>query len=304
MQEPGLNNRSGTIMEAFIINGVAFYQVRLPPGVGNPAERWLKVKATKVEAMSPLWDLDITAVHSQLRWGEVEQKLIFIDSEGQHREFRLELPLNFPLGNDAERVGTEATAWREWPLLLYFHGAGGESFYGNTKKSLHSAGLQYAAANFVVVSPMCSWDYRQIPGSWVNELVQTLRASEWIDDKRIYATGQSTGGMSTLEVSAARPDLYAAIAPVAAWHREERTEQIAEQLCRTPVLAIHSSKDETSPKAVEEPLWEALQRIGDHYDGSLLQVELGDHSHCSMFERAFCDDVFVYEWLLRFVKNS
>ena len=109
--------------------------------------------------------------------------------------------------------------------------------------------------------------------------------------------------MSTLEVSAARPDLYAAIAPVAAWHHEERTELIAEQLCRTPVLAIHSSKDNTSPKAVEEPLWEALQRIGDHYDGSLLQVELGDHSHCSMFERAFCDDTFVYEWLLRFVKR-
>ena len=43
--------------------------------------------------------------------------------------------------------------------------------------------------------------------------VVSHRSAEWVDHRRIYVTGCSMGGMSTWEVGAMRPDLFAAIAP-------------------------------------------------------------------------------------------
>ena len=228
---------------------------------------------------------------------------MFRDSEGKRRNFRIQLPLHFPMGQETGQA-SDAEEYPAWPLILYFHGAGSASLYSNSKKSLRSPGLQYAATHFVVVSPMCDWKWREQPGPWVNELAHALRAADWIDPNRIYATGFSMGGMSTWEVAADQPDLYAAIAPVAAHHQENRTTTIAEKLCRTPVLVLHSTTDKTCPQQPEEPLWRALEEYAERTGGdSLLQVELAAQEHCGMFEKAFCDDTTLYEWLLRFARS-
>merc|ERR1719265_3124156 len=91
-------------------------------------------------------------------------------------------------------------------------------------------GLRFAAAEFVVIAPECAWSWTQVPHGWVSELVETFRACQWIDSNRIYLTGCSMGGMGTWMIGAQRPDLFAAVAPVASYHKSEYREFIAHRL--------------------------------------------------------------------------
>jgi len=134
-----------------------------------------------------------------------------------------------------------------------------------------------------------------VPKRWVTELVDVLRAAWWVDPNRIYLTGCSMGGMSTWELGAQRPDLFAAIAPVAAHHNAERTAYIAKQLRQTPIFVVHSLYDETCPSTKEEPLWNRLLQESNRW----LQLNLAhDIDHCEMYERTYCDAPRLYEWLL------
>merc|ERR1712048_1083354 len=99
--------------------------------------------------------------------------------------------LHLPIGFTQEAQGRPVA----WPLLVYMHGTGGGTFFAHSKKSLQSEGLQFAARNFVVASPVCEWTWQQSPSPWVEDLVRTLRAAEWVDHQRVYLTGCSMGGM-------------------------------------------------------------------------------------------------------------
>ena len=49
-----------------------------------------------------------------------------------------------------------------------------------------------------------------------------------------------------------------------------------------------------------EPLWHKLKAAS-----AKLRVQIApDLCHGSMFERAYCDDATLYEWLLRFVSGA
>jgi len=260
------------------------YHVRLRDGAVK------SVAGTKVMPRSRCWDLDVGLSSSWLQWRK-EQTCLFIDSQGIHRRYSVHLPLNF---SQANRV-TKGKSQCAWPMILYLHGSGGSSFFTHSKKTLRSNGLQFAASQFVVVSPSCDWTWREIPRPWIVELVNTLRAAHWIDHRRIYLTGCSMGGMSTWEVAAARPDIFAAIAPVAGYHQPEREDVIARSIGDKPVFIVHSMQDETCPGRLEEPLWNKLREQGNR---QMVINQAPAIDHCSMYERTYCDDTKLYNWLL------
>lgn len=277
-----LNGQVGTVDD--IDHAQSRYCVKLRDGAIK------SVKGDKVQPQSRLWFLDLRASCSSLQW-RYEQECTFVGSDGHHHQFRLHLPLEFEATN--REPGGSAAA-RAWPLIVYLHGNGGGSFLISSKRALRTVGLQFAASRFVVVSPVCDWGWREIPRQWVTELVTELRAAGWIDHRRVYLTGCSMGGMSTWELGAARPDLYAAIAPVAAHHQADRTEHIASRLRDMPVLAAHSNADGTCPLQAEEPLWFQLAQRGNRK----LHVSIGSFDHISMFDRSYCESTVLYEWLL------
>jgi len=126
----------------------------------------------------------------------------------------------------------------EWPLILYFHGAGANS---GTVESIRSNGLSKKLEKeenfpFIVVSPhfptaignpVLNMTYAVDRDEEVNlddisatletviALVDHVALTHRVDKTRIYATGLSQGGYATWFIATAYPERFAAIAPVA-----------------------------------------------------------------------------------------
>mmetsp|Transcript_101045 Transcript_101045/g.324544 ORF Transcript_101045/g.324544 Transcript_101045/m.324544 type:complete len:644 (-) Transcript_101045:127-2058(-) len=280
-----LNGQVGTI-DMVGPPSLCKYHVKLQDGTTKI------VKATKLIAKSRLWDLDTTLCPGAcLRW-RGEQRCLFVDSTGHTRKYAMHLPLNF---SEKQKQLSGSGKMRTWPMLLYLHGTGGSSFFGHSKKATKSIGMNHVAEHFFVVSPECDWIWKDRPGAWVTELVLEMRAAVWVDPTRIYLAGCSMGGMSTWEVGAERADLYAAMAPVAAHHEDDRTQHIASRLTNMPIHVVHARSDETCLMRKEEPLWSLLYLNNPRFQLSLAPFV----DHCSMFEKALCDDTMIYKWLLQ-----
>jgi len=243
----------------------------------------LDVKPINLKPRCRLWEISNPS-YSRLTWRK-EEKCLFIDSEGSHWYYYLHLPMGFDL--------TTLPTPKAWPLLVYLHGTGGGSFFTYSKVSLNTVGLQFAAANFIVVSPKCEWDWRASPSRWCLELIKTLRAAEWVDHQRVYLTGCSMGGMGTWEVGASAPDVFAALAPVAAHHKEKMAGYISQQLRNVPILTIYSDIDETCPLVREAPLYFLFR---NHFDFNQRNYSV---DHTKIHEDAYCNSDSFYHWLLK-----
>ena len=216
-----------------------------------------------------------------------EHRCRFADSGGTLRCFRLYLPSAFSM------VG------RAWPVLLFLHGSAGgtlmaEKIGNYTRKSASSLGMRFVASHFVTVTPECDWSWKDEPGPWVVELVEQLSAATWCDATRVYATGVSMGGMGCWEVCTAAPELFAAIAPVAAYHKAERRHMIADALTRTPIFAVHSPSDECCKFRTESRLWGELRLRGN--PPTLQDNITGPHG--STWWQAYDADTLLWDFLL------
>lgn len=255
------------------------------------------VLASEVLSRCRLLDLDPSApLAPTLRRKIQERRCTFLDSRGLREAFSVHFPPRLQAALSARRDGaTEPLS--KWPLLMYMHGAGGGAFFADGIKQIHTAGMRFAAEEFIVVSPHCHWRWKEQPKPWVTELVLALRAASWVDPSRIYLTGCSMGGMGCWELGAARPDLYAGLAPVAAHHNAQHTERLASQLRGLPIFVAHSRDDETCAFEKEEPLWRRLREFGNER----LQVNvISGAKHYFVYERTYCDTIALYAWLLSF----
>jgi len=290
-----LNGKVGTIMDGGLrtsaTSDVLRYMVRLANGFEK------SVKGMNLKPRSRLWDLGkaLSAGRkpTHLQWRD-EHRCVFIDGSGQHRRFDLHLPLNFELQFSH---GQEATAW---PLLVYMHGAGGGTFFTHSKKSLKFTGMQYAARTFVVVTPRCEWTWKGSPSEWVIELIGAWRALEWIDYRRLYLTGCSMGGMGVWELAMQKPELFAAISPVAAHHKKEMTPLIAHRLRSLPIYAVHDSTDGTCPFPPEQELWQLLRDKGNR---DVHELVTSGVDHCKIHEHAYCNTADLYHCFLQHTRG-
>lgn len=154
---------------------------------------------------------------------------------------------------------------KAYPLVLVLHGAG-ERGEDNEKQLTHGSKLFIDSAvrvNFpaIVIFPQCpedeywasvkidrertpmtlDFDYTRPmtrPLSSVMELMDDLGKNEAIDDRRIYITGLSMGGMGTFEAVHRYPEMFAAAMPICGGGDEERYQK-----SRTPFWVFHGSID-------------------------------------------------------------
>ena len=209
--------------------------------------------------------------------------------------------IRFPSGFHSKRVAQTSgrpcagVGSSGWPLLVYLHGSDGRALFNYSKKSLLTQGLQFAADSFVVISPECDWKWKESPKPWIYDLIAAFRVADWIDHRRIYLTGYSLGGMGVWEVAAQVPHVFAAIVPVAAYHKPGHEGHIARSLVKMPILPAHGTLDSCCRISDEIPLWTAIEQQG-HVGIQCLQFPGKDHD---VFVEAYCLTTQLYTWMLR-----
>ncbi len=164
------------------------------------------------------------------------------------------------------------------PLLIFLHGAGG---VGNDigRIKAQPLGVLRGIAKFgkgpcIVVAPQCLGKTKEGErGTWMPEdldlLLQHLKATLPVDEKRIYLTGNSMGGYGSWAWGAHRPEHFAAIAPVVGGLGPGGPKDVtpdleawAENLARVPVYAFAGGKDTVVPAERSERMIAAIRKAG------------------------------------------
>ncbi|MGN6820926.1 MAG: prolyl oligopeptidase family serine peptidase [Sphingomonas sp.] len=192
--------------------------------------------------------------------------------------------------------GYSADATQKWPLVIFLHGSGerGTDIDVVKKNGPPKIIAQHAGSPFILVSPQLEagpdgsrWDSAKL-----DALLVDLRRHYRIDPSRIYLTGLSLGGYATWDWALKRPDLFAAIVPVAA-----NSENKAADLCvlkDMPIWAFHGDQDD-----VVDPLQGfAIVKAVDACKGSVRpRMTIYPQMTHGSWEPAY-DDPAMWRWLL------
>ncbi len=152
---------------------------------------------------------------------------------------------------------------KKLPLIIQLHGAGER---GNGKEELDRVDVHGFSKLLITdnthecicVMPQCPensfWAARV---ESILKFIEQLKKEFNIDEKRIYLTGLSMGGFGTWYTAMAKPELFAAIAPVCgggmAWNAG---------VLNMPVWAFHGAIDSTVSPSQSDEMVESLKKCG------------------------------------------
>ena len=178
---------------------------------------------------------------------------------------------------------------RLWPLLLAMHGGPGRSPEDGKRgaSNMRNAWVKVAGeAGWVVVSPAMSHVYvhgQPTPDRLAYEILKTTQMEAVldsvsrrvrIDPNAIVSTGVSLGANFSIGYAAARPDRFAAIAPVSS--EGEFREPLLRNLAHTPMFAVSGARDRNI-RTIDGP--RAMNRILEDFDYDVTYRELADRGH-------------------------
>ncbi|MBT5074381.1 MAG: prolyl oligopeptidase family serine peptidase [Kordiimonadaceae bacterium] len=233
--------------------------------------------------------------------------------------------LNRTLNHDGEErlyqvyVPADYTADKNWPVILFLHGAGEEGKDGLMQTAV---GLGHAVRKYVDRFPaIIVFPQSRRPGGWIStETPLALKAlaqthDEFSTDKdRVYLTGLSNGGFGSWSIAYNNTDQFAAVMvicgylsardiareipadrkfPMAVPGAEQDTyETLAEKLKDKPVWIYHGDADSVVSVRGARGIYAALKARGApaHY------TELPGIDHNS-WDAAYSSEEAV-EWLL------
>lgn len=177
------------------------------------------------------------------------------------------------------------------PLIIQLHGAGerGRGKEDLEKVDVHgfSKYLKTAEHKCIVVMPQCPADtFWAARVESIIKFIGQLTEEFNVDTDRIYLTGLSMGGYGTWYTSMARPDLFAAIAPVCgggmAWNAH---------MLKMPVWAFHGADDPTVSVTQSDEMVAKLKEAG----ADVTYTRLDGVGH-NVWEYAYNKELI--EWLL------
>lgn len=153
---------------------------------------------------------------------------------------------------------------QRWPVLIFLHGSGerGDDLAQVTKWGPPHVLAHHPGTPMLVLSPQlqadADWDVAKL-----DRLLADVRRQYRVDPSRIYLTGLSLGGIATWRWALARPDLFAAVAPVAARRAmDASTPAGGADACRIaalPIWAFHGDDDGAVPPMGNFQMVEAVR---------------------------------------------
>lgn len=188
--------------------------------------------------------------------------------------------------------GYLASGEERWPLMIFLHGSGER---GDDLAKVKVHGPPQIVANhpgfpFVVLSPQLPAD-QDWDTATLERMLARVQATLRIDPSRLYLTGLSRGGHATWRWAKERPELFAAVAPVAG-------RGVVEGACRlagVPLWAFHGDRDDVVEPSGSFAMVDAIRQC----DGATPRPRLtiySDLGHNS-WDPAY-DDPALYLWLL------
>ena len=177
------------------------------------------------------------------------------------------------------------------PLIVQLHGAGergcGKEDLDRVDVHGFSSYLKTADHKCIVIMPQCPLDTFWVARiESVVEFIEQLIKEYNVDEDRVYLTGISMGGYGTWFTAMARPDMFAAIAPVCgggmAWNAG---------MLHMPVWAFHGSDDTVVSVTQSDEMVTELQKLGA--DVTYTRIEGAGHN---VWDCAYNKELF--EWLL------
>ena len=185
--------------------------------------------------------------------------------------------------------GYDADPDRDWPLLLFLHGAGerGDSL---AVVAVHGPLKERAAGRdlpFVIVAPQVPTGSRWTVGR-VAAALDAAIAQYRIDESRVYLTGLSMGGFGTWEAIMRMPERFAAAVPICGGGLPLGIEAARD----VPVWAFHGAMDPVVPIEMSVGMVRTLRNAG----GDVRFTVYPDAGHDSWSEAYASDDL--YTWLL------
>lgn len=177
------------------------------------------------------------------------------------------------------------------PLMVQLHGIGerGEGKEDLTKVEIHGLAhyLKENEHECIFVMPQCP-----LNNFWATRVESIIKFIEQIikefdiDEDRVYLTGLSMGGYGTWFTAMARPDLFAAIAPICGGGMAYNADVL-----KMPVWAFHGADDNIVSPIHSDEMVEKLRGCNSdvkytRYNG------VGHNSWCLAYNRELID------WLL------
>jgi predicted peptidase len=219
----------------------------------------------------------------------VQQPRVF--SKEITRTVRLEYLLFLPKGCSAQSD-------RQWPLILFLHGAGerGTNVWLVATHGPPKIVRSQPDFGFIVVSPQCPSGT-----TWSNDallaLLDQIMAEYPVDPTRVYLTGLSMGGYGTWSLGLERPDRFAAIVPICGGGDPIRVrladgKRIA-AIKSLGVWAFHGGKDPVVRLAESERMVTTLKGMNCSDVQLTVYPEAGHDSWTETYANPK-----LYEWLL------
>lgn len=200
---------------------------------------------------------------------------------------------------------------RKWPVVLFLHGLGER---GNDGERQTQEGIGPAIRKdpdrypAIVVMPQCRrgvwWNDPQMERLVFEALERSVEEFNG-DPGRLYLTGLSMGGYSTLYFGAKYPNKFAALVPVCGGVvpprelREADPEslgnrylEVATRIGKTPTWIFHGADDHRVPVSESRKIFQALQEVG----GEVNYTEYEGVGHNS-WDRAYSEPGLL-PWLL------
>jgi predicted peptidase len=177
------------------------------------------------------------------------------------------------------------------PLIIQLHGAGERGNGGEELAAVDVHGLSKlmhgASYPCRFVMPQCPRDtFWAARVESLVAFVEQLKAAFEVDEDRVYLTGLSMGGFGTWFVAMARPDLFAAIAPICgggmAWNAE---------VLNMPIRVFHGAEDTVVAPFHSDNMVEKLRELGK--DVSYTRLEGVGHN---AWDYAYSDELI--RWML------
>lgn len=148
----------------------------------------------------------------------------------------------------------------EWPLIIFLHGIGERGNDPNVVKTHGPPKLIEEGRPFpcIVVSPQCPLQRWWEP-TVLNALLDDIIDRYKVDQRRVYLTGLSMGGLGTWTFAASYPARFAAIAPICGFS----DSSCAEPLNNTPIWIFHGDIDDAISVKHAYKMADALTAAGN-----------------------------------------